>query len=173
MNLAPVVAEILRGYALDPWGHHGVVHWARVLENGRKLAATTGANVEVVSLFAVFHDSRRENDGDDCGHGGRGAELAAKLRGRLFDLPDAEFDLLSRACERHTGGRTDPDVTALTCWDADRLDLGRVGVVPAPRYLCTAAAKAPAMIDWAHDRAVRGYEPDFVVWRWGVPPRPR
>ena len=171
MNLAPIVAEILSGYALNPRGHHGVVHWARVLENGRKLAAATDADVEVVSLFAVFHDSRRENDGDDPGHGGRGADLAAELRGRLFDLPDAAFELLYRACERHTGGRTDPDVTVLTCWDADRLDLGRVGVVPSPRYLCTPAARSPAVVEWAHDRAVRGYEPDFVTSEWGVPAR--
>ena len=171
MNLAAIVPEVLKGHRLPPRGVHGVGHWARVLENGRKLAEATGANVAVVSLFAVFHDSRRENDGEDPGHGGRGAELAADLRGRLFDLPDADFELLYRACERHTGGRTDPDVTVLTCWDADRLDLGRVGVVPAPKYLCTAAAKAPAMLEWAHARAGCGHEPEFVVSEWGVPPR--
>jgi uncharacterized protein len=171
MNLAPVVAEVLKDYQLSPRGYHGVVHWARVLENGLRLAEATGANAAVVRLFAVFHDSRRENDGDDPDHGLRGADLAATLRGRLFDLPDADFAVLYRACEWHTHGRTDPDVTVQTCWDADRLDLGRVGIVPSPRYLCTPAAKSPAVIDWAHLRSVGGYEPDFVASEWGVPPR--
>ena len=171
MNLAPVVEEILQGYPLSPRGYHGAVHWARVLENGLKLAESTGANAAVVRLFAVFHDSRRENDGSDPDHGRRGADLAAAFRGRLFELPDADFEALYRACEWHTHGRTDPDVTVQTCWDADRLDLGRVGIVPSPLYLCTPAAKSPAVIDWAHARSVGGHEPAFVTAEWGVPPR--
>jgi uncharacterized protein len=171
MNLAPIVEEILKGYPLSPRGCHGAVHWARVLENGLKLAESTGANVAVVRLFAVFHDSRRENDGWDDDHGRRGADFAATLRGRLFDLSDADFEVLYRACEWHTHGRTDPDVTVQTCWDSDRLDLGRVGIVPNPRYLCTPAAKSPAVIDWAHQRSVGGYEPAFVASEWRIPPR--
>jgi uncharacterized protein len=171
MNLAPIVAEILRGYALPARGFHGVVHWARVLENGIKLAESTGANPAVVQLFAVFHDSRRENDGTDPAHGRRGADLAAAFRGRVFELPDAEFELLYRACEWHTEGKTDPDVTVLTCWDADRLDLGRVGIVPSPKYLCTTAARSSRLIDWAHTRSVEGFEPDFVTAEWNVSPR--
>lgn len=171
MNLATIVTEILAGYALPARSFHGIVHWARVLENGLKLAESTGANSEVVKLFAVFHDSRRVNDGTDDGHGRRGAELVAQLRGRLFEMPDHDFAILYRACEWHTTGRTDPDVTVQTCWDADRLDLGRVGIMPSPKYLCTAAAKVPAMIDWAHTRAIREYEPDFVTADWHIAPR--
>jgi uncharacterized protein len=38
MNLKPIVHAILKEYAL-PWdGIHGVAHWARVLENGLRLA---------------------------------------------------------------------------------------------------------------------------------------
>lgn len=167
MNLAPIVAAILDGYPLDPWGFHGVVHWARVLQNGLRLSETTGANTRVVSLFAIFHDSRRKNDSVDHGHGQRGADLAADLRGQLFDLPDSEFELLCRACALHTNGRTDPNITVLTCWDADRLDLGRVGIVPNPKYLCTPDAKQPAIIEWAHGRACRDYEPE-IVSDWNV-----
>jgi uncharacterized protein len=62
LNLRPVVHAILEDYAL-PWhGTHGVGHWARVLENGLRLADATGAVVGVVHLFAVFHDSRRVNE---------------------------------------------------------------------------------------------------------------
>jgi uncharacterized protein len=45
------------------------------------------------------------------------------------------------------------DITVLTCWDADRLDLGRVGIRPAAHRLCTDAARDPAMIEWAYRRS--------------------
>lgn len=170
MDTARIVAEILKGYAMSPWGYHGVVHWARVLENGLKLAERTGADRDVVTLFALFHDSRRVDDGDDYGHGGRGAELAAELRGVVFDIPDPQFEWLYRACQLHTGGRTDDSITVLTCWDADRLDLGRVGIVPNPKYLCTDAGRDFAVIDWAHTRAVTEHRP-AIVDTWNIPPR--
>ena len=126
-HLRSLVSVILEGYPLPRDGTHGVGHWARVLENGLRLADGTGVNPEIVSLFAVFHDARRINEGVDHGHGGRGAELAAKLRSSLFHLPDDEFLLLRRACEGHTDGGTEADLAVQVCWDADRLDLGRVG----------------------------------------------
>jgi uncharacterized protein len=46
------------------------------------------------------------------------------------------------------------DVTVLTCWDADRLDLGRVGIRPDPTYLCTAAARDTDMLTWSYRRSV-------------------
>ena len=105
-----------------------------------------------VQLFAVFHDSRRINEGQDDGHGERGADLAAELR-HLFTLSDADFDLLYEACARHTDGLVEGDITIQTCWDSDRLDLGRVGIVPAPKKLCTPAAKTWEIIKWADGRA--------------------
>ena len=61
MDTAAIIHEILAGYTLPVRGDHGIVHWARVLENGLRLAEATGANVEVVTLFALFHDCRRVN----------------------------------------------------------------------------------------------------------------
>jgi uncharacterized protein len=168
LNLKPVVHVILEEYAL-PWhGTHGVSHWARVLENGLRLAQATGAKIGVVQLFAVFHDARRINEGTDQGHGVRGADLAAALRGDWFDLPDDDFDLLYAACAAHTDGGTDADITIQTCWDADRLDLGRVGVVPAPRKLCTAMAKTREVILWADGRAAFEVVPELVNKEWGI-----
>jgi uncharacterized protein len=168
MNLKPLVHAILKDYALPRAGTHGVSHWARVLENGLRLAQVTGANIEVVQLFAVFHDSRRVNEGWDFGHGCRGAELAAKLRGHLFKLGDEEFNLLYEACAGHTDGLTDADVTIQTCWDADRLDLGRVGIWPEAGKLCTAAAKAPETIQWADGRACFRVVPELVNAEWAI-----
>jgi len=48
LNLKLIVHSILEDYAL-PWnGTHGVGHWARVLENGLRLARQTGANARRV-----------------------------------------------------------------------------------------------------------------------------
>src|SRR3954468_17996771 len=101
VNIDLVLNPVLEDYALPGSGHHGIAHWARVLENGLRLAGETGANDEVVRLFAVLHDSRRLNEGSDPDHGPRAAEFARTLRGRLFDLPDHEFGLLHRACAGH------------------------------------------------------------------------
>ena len=168
MNLKPILQAILEDYDLPLGGDHGVAHWARVLENGLRLAAATGANIEVVSLFAVLHDSRRINEVTDPEHGPRAAEFAAELRGSVFDLEDHEFRLPYRACEGHTHERNHPDVTIQTCWDSDRLDLGRVGIMPHPSRLCTEIAKRPEMIKWADGRASFGVIPTFVLGEGGI-----
>jgi uncharacterized protein len=173
LNIPLILDVALEDYAL-PWdGPHGPVHWARVLTNGLRLAGETGARIEVVQLFAVLHDCQRINDGEDPEHGPRAAEFARTLRGELFELSDADFTLLHRACAGHTHEHTHPDVTIQTCWDADRLDLGRVGITPHPSYLCTAAAKRPEMISWADGRASLDFVPDLVRSDWGIDLLPR
>ncbi len=71
MELRPILYAILEDYALPLDGEHGVGHWARVLESDPRLAAEVGTNVEVVSLVAVLHGSRRINEFTDPGHGPR------------------------------------------------------------------------------------------------------
>ncbi len=168
MDLKPILKAILADYAL-PWhGPHGVVHWARVLENGRRLTEETGANLDIVTLFAVLHDSRRINELSDPQHGPRAAAFAGTIRGKLFELSDHDFALLHRACAGHTHERTHPDVTIQTCWDSDRLDLGRVGVVPHPSRLCTKPACRPDILNWAHGRAAMAAIPALVSEEWGI-----
>jgi uncharacterized protein len=116
---------------------HGPDHWRRVERNGLLLATRSGADLTVVRLFALFHDSQRENDGWDVGHGERGAKFAASLRGVAFELPDEQFGRLHYACTWHTDSQHHDDPTIATCWDADRLDLGRVGIIPSPEYMST------------------------------------
>ena len=144
-----LIRIIEQGFALHLDGIHGAAHWARVRNNGLRLAEQTGANPEVVELFAFLHDSKRRNDGHDPRHGARAARFAASIRGSLLDLSDGDLELLRYACEFHTDGLTEADVTVQTCWDADRLDLGRIGILPDPRRLCTPAAREPATIKWA------------------------
>lgn len=151
-----LIETIRAQFKLDWHGIHGANHWARVRENGLRLAANTGALSNVVELFAFLHDSRRLNDNVDPEHGKRAAAFAGELRERsVIDVSDSDFDLLALACSGHSDGFTDADVTVQTCWDADRLDLGRVGIRPHPFYLCTEAAKSPSVIDWAYSRSLR------------------
>lgn len=163
-----LVRAILEQYRLPTSGIHGISHWARVLENGRELAQKTGADIEVVEFFALFHDSCRENEHRDDGHGVRGAELALTMRGEFFDLSDSAFDLLLFACRHHTDGTVEGDITVRTCWDSDRLDLGRVSVAPDPSMLCTQAARGPDMIAWAEARSRCFYTPPLVKEEWGL-----
>ncbi len=161
--------RILEDYALPRAGVHGIAHWARVLENGRRVGALTpGADADIVELFAVFHDSRRINEAVDFGHGRRGAELARLLRGQYFELDDARFALLQYACNEHTSGKTEADPRVQVCWDADRLDLLRVGTRPRGERLCTAAARTSDIIDWANRRASSRQVPELIQDEWGM-----
>lgn len=150
----PLIEAIRSRYALEWHGIHGVSHWARVRLNGLKLATATGANRKVVELFAFLHDTCRIDDGYDSNHGWRAARFAESLLGTHIFLPDREFELLLQACGGHTSVARHHNVTVQTCWDADRLDLGRVGIVPDPARLCTAAAQAPDMIGWSYRRSI-------------------
>jgi uncharacterized protein len=145
--------EIRRSFALALDGIHGEVHWARVCENGLRLAEQTGADVEIVELFAYLHDAKRQSDGWDREHGRRAGEFIRTLPGSLLALPPLKLERLVFACTYHSDGLTEAEVTVQACWDADRLDLGRIGVKPDPRYLCTSAARDPAMIEWAYQRS--------------------
>lgn len=116
---------------------HGLSHWRQVESNGLLLSKKTHADETVVRLFALFHDSRRVTDSYDESHGADGAAFAESLRGKLFDLDDGRFERLLHACRMHTTERSSGDATVDTCYDADRLDLGRVYIFPEFRRMAT------------------------------------
>lgn len=141
-------------FRLDWNGIHGAGHWARVRHNGLLLAEVNRADPTVVELFAFLHDVRRHGDGSDPAHGERAAELVLEIDGRFFSLARAERRLLERACRDHSAGGLEADVTVQTCWDADRLDLGRIGIRPDPALLCTGEARRPEVIAAAFERSL-------------------
>ena len=150
-----LIAHIKEQFLLDWHGVHGISHWARVQVIGRRLAKHSGANLNVVELFSFLHDSQRQSEGTDPEHGLRAAQWIASLNGRFFTLEDEELQLLQTACEDHSKGYTDADITVCTCWDADRLDLGRVGIKPDPAHLCTDIARDKSTIEWAFGRSIQ------------------
>lgn len=154
--LTPRLLRQIRGqFKLDWHGHHGAPHWARVRHHGLYVGRQVGADLRVVELFAFLHDSRRENEYEDPAHGRRASDYAGWLRGEgFFELDDPAFDLLTAACDGHSEGHRQAPVTVQACWDADRLDLGRVGIRPDSRRLCTPVAQTAAYIERA--------------WQWGL-----
>ena len=151
------VAFLRSEFQLDWRGIHGSPHWTRVRHNGLLLARRNGAKEHVVELFAFLHDVRREHDGRDRLHGERAAELACELNGRFFALDQDDLRLLERACREHSHGHTQGAVTVQTCWDADRLDLGRVGIRPAADRMCTEEARDPLVMGAAYARSLAGW----------------
>lgn len=116
---------------------HGVTHWDRVYNNGMRLL-TPEVNANVVAAFAYLHDSCREADGYDEEHGPRAAEMIKSIRSTLLAfLSDEEFELLTEACRHHTTMPKSGNPTVDACFDADRLDLWRVGIEPDPERMAT------------------------------------
>ena len=149
----PFIDHVCSIYQLDHFGHHGIEHWLRVLHNGRLIAESVGANLKVVELFALLHDTQRLDEWEDPDHGKRAAKYAQSIRGEWFDLTNEEMWQLQQALSLHTDGLIVKDPTIGACWDADRLDLARVGMRPDPQYLCHAFSKQKQVINQAIARS--------------------
>lgn len=116
---------------------HGIRHWDRVAKNADSLW-TSDVNLLVVKAFAYIHDVEREDDGYDLQHGPRAAALVDNIRDSVLAfLNDVEIHQLKKACELHTSTWRTEDATVNACFDADRLDLGRVGITPDPEKMAT------------------------------------
>ena len=132
--------EVLEQFKVNKRGVHGPSHWARVRHHALTVGEVAGADLLVVELFAFLHDSKRLNEDRDPEHGSRAASFVTQLNGQYFKLDGLQLDILCHAMTHHSNGAVDADPTVQTCWDADRLDLGRVGIKPAARYLSSVAA---------------------------------
>ncbi len=133
------LVALLRETFVPSWHDiHGASHWARVRLNAMRICSSgNGANAHVCELFALLHDSQRLDDGECPGHGARAASFIATLNGKYFDCTTRELDQLMEACSLHSDGFLSDCPTIGTCWDADRLDLGRVDITPDARYMST------------------------------------
>jgi uncharacterized protein len=140
---------------------HGDQHWRAVAEVGlRLLPENRRADPMVVFLFALFHDAMRQNENEDPGHGTRGAELAEEFQGRYFLLPPERLGLLTEACAGHTDIRFSDDPTIGVCFDADRLNLWRVGTTPEAKYLSTDFALDDELQHWS--KTLHGHARDWA-----------
>ena len=72
--------------------------------------------------------------------------VGLRREGVIVELNDLEFEQLCEAMRLHSDGHTEREPAIIVCWDADRLDLGRVRINPDPKRLCTAHRRDPATI---------------------------
>ena len=136
-----LLKAILAQFRIKQHGAHGPSHWARVRKHGLTVGGAVSADLFVVELFAFLHDSQRENEFSDPCHGARAAAYAQSLNGTYFSLAPEQLEKLCIAMMGHSDGQIHQDPTIQTCWDADRLDLGRVGTKPRAKYLSAVGAK--------------------------------
>jgi len=139
---------IVGQFKLDIKGDHGISHWRKVYEISNYLAKETRADIAVVSFFAYLHDAKREDDVYDLQHGHKAGDFIKELHSKhLLPLSEGQLERLGMACKFHAdSGIKSNDITIQTCWDADRLDLWRVGVVPDKKFLNTDFAKQDEII---------------------------
>ena len=134
------IVENIRSLVNSRWkldSVYGLEHWDIVFQNGQKLL-TPEVHTIVVELFAYLHDSCREDNFEDIHHGERAAEWIKTLRHTyLKELSDEDFQLLYDACYLHTTTDKTGNPTIDACFDADRLDLWRVGIMPDPKRMAT------------------------------------
>ena len=155
-DIAAVREFAKAGWTLDDM--HGMPHWLRVERNGM-LLVSGGVDATVVRLFAYLHDKCRQTNDRDIYHGHRAAEMLPSLRGSLLaGLDDGAFDKLVTACRLHSVEKCTGDITIDTCFDADRLDLGRVGIIPAPDKMATEMGRHFASDAAAFCRACAEFE---------------
>ena len=162
--------EVLRSYALDPRGIHGPSHWLRVRTNGMTLASMTpGADAALIELFALLHDSRRRDEGSDRGHGERAADYVRQLASDgVLRLTPQRLGTLVSACALHEHGQVSEDPTIGCCWDADRLELARLGRRPIASLLSTPGARDPAVQAGAWRRGSEGLLDHAAAAAWGI-----
>lgn len=138
----PFDCSDLRSFSINRWPEdmgttHGVEHWDRVAKFGRMLYQE-GVDMDVILAFAYLHDSERKDNAMDIEHGKRASLLIDRIREtELRALSDGQITKLKRACELHTTEHRTGDTTIDTCFDADRMDLLRVGIMPDPKRMAT------------------------------------
>lgn len=124
---------------------HGDGHWWRVSQLGKLIAQKEQIPERIPVLFGYFHDCQRLNDTHDPEHGPRAAQYVADFPPELLGLSGAEANQLMLACHYHTHECETDYPVIHACWDADRLDLTRIGALPDPNRLFTDTAKQMAL----------------------------
>lgn len=122
---------------------HNHWHWEKVERNAVALSNQDSRIDKIVcQAFAWLHDTQRINDDDDPDHGERASNYAKSLyeQGKL-KISLNQLQILQEACVYHDKGKVSDNPTIGACWDADRLDLTRVNIIPDRSLLSTEVAK--------------------------------
>ena len=142
-----LIEQIKKEFKIDYYGLHGINHWRRVYCNTQKLSKHYNVESEVFELFALLHDSKRQDELEDKHHGKRAAQFVVELlEVASIELSEKDTQRLIYACANHThSDKKNPlfnDLVVQICFDSDRLDIDRVGYTVDPKYLATNYAKS-------------------------------
>lgn len=131
---------------------HGLDHWWRVWKTALMIASgDRSVDMEVVAMYALFHDSMRFNDEEDRSHGVRGFRLYERWKETMGSrhveaiFHHRQEELLMEAVCEHSEGFQTTNPTIAVCWDADRLDIHRKGMWPDTRFMSTQEGLALCM----------------------------
>ena len=139
---------------------HGVAHWTRVHRYGLLLADSLKLSEKekiAIALFGFTHDLARTDDGGGNQHSIAGAKYVQYVTDTLFsDFPNSTVDIVKVAIRYHSDGMNAEEAlyelpiagssnwsreSVLNmigcCWDADRLDLLRLGIMPNESKMST------------------------------------
>jgi uncharacterized protein len=172
---APVILELAKQrFSLADDSDHGPEHWLRVYYNALdgvvRLRGQEAASLTSIMLFALLHDCERKEEGYDPLHGLRAAGFLMDLH-KAEKLPFASNSQIKTACiaiEDHSHGYLDVynhnldligETTVKLCWDADRLDLPRVGIAVDPRMLLIQDNRHSKIVEECTKRAVNFEQP--------------
>lgn len=153
---------------------HGPAHWQKVAEIGEELSKHSGADPEVVRLFAALHDALRlaDHEVDNLAHGRRAAVVARDLwLGGFLTLRREQIETLCEALEFHADGLTSEDSTIGCCWDADRLELVRLGIKCNPAFMSTELGRITAYKQMVREATEHPpWEDEQLHLRYMLPP---
>ncbi|MCP4581303.1 MAG: hypothetical protein GY839_06770 [candidate division Zixibacteria bacterium] len=151
-------------FALEWYGCHGILHWLRVRRNGLALCEKMNGNSKIAELFSVIHDCKRMDNGEDILHGKRASSFIGNTSGMIDSiLSPNEIQILKYACEYHTTEDKSDNPDIQICWDADRLDLGRVGKKIDKIYINTSWAKDELFVEKLKSRPINNGLPSFFT----------
>ena len=84
-----------------------------------------------------------------------GQEITTSMYAEIIAEKDKTINQTDHGGDNLTAaGLVEGDITIQTCWDSDRLELGRVGIKPLPERLCTEFAKRKDIIEEAYRRSI-------------------
>jgi len=124
---------------------HGTRHWTNVftnayhiIENSPEVHNQLEEYLLGAFLFALFHDSKRKDEGLDLLHGYKGGAyfLEMVIKHNIEISPTIQTKIYRAITNHSTEIKSGISIISV-CYDADRFDLFRVGKIPKIQYFST------------------------------------
>jgi uncharacterized protein len=155
--------ETARGWYTQSDAVHNFEHVLRVYQMAERLAASVGADLEIVRAAALLHDAEGTTPGSEerASHQHASAEFATQVL-RAEGWPEERIAAVTHCIRAHRfRDNSEPPATleAKVLFDADKLDvIGAIGVVRVIAY-ATLAGQPPYAEPSARFRATGEAEP--------------